>query len=1404
MLPVYRLQSMKFEVAMDAAMVSPRTPSMSIQERIRAMNETLDKVEATPVVELSNSTPSEEKTILNMESSADKAQQSALHSEENASTPSSKRTSVVDMWRKREGPKTTASPSTAERPKGSSMSGARQVVVTPPFVQKRRSLVTSPELTLPSESNKVESRATDGGEDHRNEPASVVRNSWQHKQSPVQQSPASVPKPFWVSSPKVNGVKESQPSQPPGKMNSPIVSPNETDAPPRARENVAALLYSHLEKDAPKSPSSLDSQSKQQIVATKIPSFKKRAPVDLTIVPSTNDPEADTRSTPGSRRLSDLVAVVQKHELAEGSPLPEILSTKASSPAIESPGMRRSSVVDFWKSRTTQPVADRHPANVPRKSTALPAASLKDVFEKIKEKEAPIENNDQHEMKPDVAPNVAQLEKTNEADNETVATSTSVADRWKQNIGNRSKEKNQLPRDRPSDAPRTSTAALSSTLKDIFEKRKDTNHSESNAELGNRFKDSGLQQQKPAVKRETGTASVLNRWVPNAATRVPEAPSSNRVAVELSSIVLEPDEPFEGTTAASPHAISFKEKAQLFEKPSKNQPEISATKRTLHVGNTVSGKFSGQPKPSPAVEAASKRWNRSVINKTTAGNTTASTSGNGRLPQFPPMHPKRGPPLEGSPKSMTSSRHPSLRSSIVQEDGVISRNWEDDLSGPGMSSSLGLPNDSLSDPQPTNDSGLEPERSIVDNLPREKEARGTATHARSASTGSFGELLPDSVGNPTPSLKRHARIPSAGSMGDLGARYRGSSIESIDDAMAPTKESSLKQSEETRKSNDESNRKTPLSSRIAQSLLEQMKSSEASGLRPAESTVLPKPLRFQKVDQEVSGAKNNQAKSGDSLVSSKASAFDTWPSNSEEGYEHGFGGDRKRNRRSLASLGKRHIAKTLAQKATYSDASSLVSNPATSLFSGSSQRSTRSLGKGTEGTVKSLNVVTSDWSDSAWPTDGVGPMFSLSVDSGSPGQTEIPNEVVTQKIQPQDQLLRNETPRRRPMSKKPSSTKSSSSGKFNIPDTLEPIDEYQWSQQAANIASQAIPQPSEYTALDVSVSDPKWQSASDMSFGMKPSLHSPGLEDHKSDFSVFSDSGISKASSTSSLANRAERALQARRRKNRTHVTTVKEPNMPAQVTQNVVGHSEQKQPARLASPLHASNPKGSFEQGEVGFRYDEAYVQSLSEKRKAAGLRTTYNTSSRFMEEEESDIQSAPPRVRKPVEDEGSVESGASSYRTLETATSESESPWSKGHSKRRATGPVPEKFIDESAENMDNFQKAFESLGLSQIASDLAREVRLATLDISNLAKGMNETVKTFRAPACTKSKALVPKEDAPFDEDVAIEVEYLEDYADDDELESNPAMLHGSFNDFDFEDEVPFDQPPSQGRGTKSAYV
>ncbi len=1380
---------------------------MSIQDRIRAMNETLEKVEATPTVELLNSTPSEEKTILTMESSADKAQQSALHSEEIASTPSSKRASVVDMWRKREGPKTTASPSAVERPKDSSTSGVRQVVVTPPFVQKRRSLVTSPELTLPSENNKVESKGTNGGEKNRNEQATVVHNSWLHKQSPVQQSPASVPKPFWVSSPKVNGVKESQFSQPPGRMNSPIVPPNETDAPPR--DNVATFLKSNLQKDAPKSPSSLDSQNKQQTVATKIPSFKKRAPVDLTIVPSTNDQEADTRSTPGSRRLSDLVAVVQKHELADGSPLPEILSTKASSPAIESPGVRRSSVVDFWKSRTTQPVADRPPANLTRKSPALPAASLKDVFEKMKEKETHIEGNDEYENKPDVTPNGAQLEKTNEADNETVTTNTSVADRWLQNMGNRPVGINHLPHDRPSDAPRTSTAALSTTLKDFFEKRKEKDHPESNAGLSNLLKDSDLQRQKPAAKSETGTASVLNQWVPNAVTRIPGAPSSNRAPMELSSIVSEPDEPLERTTAASPHAISFKEKAQLFEKPSKNQPEISGTKKTSRVGNSVSGKFSGQPKQSPAVEAASKRWNQNVISKKTASkidsiSTAASTSGNDRLPQFPPMHPKKGSPLEGSPKSMSSSRKPALRSSIIQEDGVISRKWEDDSSGPGMSSSLGPLSDSLPDPQATNDSGSEPERSIVDKLPRDKAARGATTHARSASTGSFGELLPDSVGNPTPSLKRHARIPSAGSMGDLGARYRGSSIGSIDDAMAPTEDSSLKQSRGTTKPNDESNRKTPLSSRIAQSLLDQMKSSEASGLRPVESTILPKPLRFQKVDQEVPGAKKNQTKSGDSLVSSKESAFDTWPSKSEEGNEHDFGSARKRNRRSLASLGKRHIAKTLAQKPTYGDASSLASNPTTSLFSGSSQRSTPSLGKGTESTVKSLKVVTSDWSDSAWPTDGVGPMFSLSVDSGSPGQTEIPDEVVTKKIQHPDQRLESDTPRRRPKNKKPSSTKSSSSGKFNIPDTLEPIDEYQWSQQAANIASQAITQPSEYTALDVSVSDPKWQSTSDMSFGMKPSLHSPDFEDHKSDFSVFSDSAISKASSTPSLANRAERALQARRRKNRTYVTTVKEPNMPTQVTQNVVGHNEHNHSARSCSHLHASNPECSFEQREVGYRYDEAYAQSLSEKRRAAGIRTTYNTSSRFMEGEESELQSAPPRVRKPVEDEASVESGESSYRTLETATSESESPWSKGHSKRRTAGPVPEKFIDESAENMDNFQKAFESLGLSQIASDLAREVRLATLDISNLAKGMNDTVKTFRAPACTKSKAMVPKEDAPFDEDVVIEVEYLEDYADDDESDSNPALLHGGFNDFDFEDEVPFDQPPSQGRGTKSAYV
>ena len=348
-------------------------------------------------------------------------------------------------------------------------------------------------------------------------------------------------------------------------------------------------------------------------------------------------------------------------------------------------------------------------------------------------------------------------------------------------------------------------------------------------------------------------------------------------------------------------------------------------------------------------------------------------------------------------------------------------------------------------------------------------------------------------------------------------------------------------------------------------------------------------------------------------------------------------------------------------------------------------------------------------------------------------------------------------------------------------------------------------QKSEYTALHVSDSTSIWNqdtlfsaakaNGDDQDVTKMPA--SEGLQSPSSCYSESAFSGISRNSSgvtgSSPLANKAERLLQKRRKSRKPapeqHPTAAKKSEQKVlyggqqnqgvaeRTNSTVMPHLQMKD---TVEPVHART-KTRQVLHMVGENESPA-----SKMRREAGFATKYQTSSRFIETDiggpnARNVNTHPDAVS--VEDTMSMGSATSSFRTPETGStgsvtgSESYVPSfgrdrdtrsrkariSDRDGKSVATlETVPDEFIDESSSNMDVFKRAFESVGLAQIASDWAGEVTMAGLDITRLAKNMNSRVQSFKggkkwaAPgSCTH------RGDVPFDEeDVAIEVEYLED--------------------------------------------
>jgi len=276
---------------------------------------------------------------------------------------------------------------------------------------------------------------------------------------------------------------------------------------------------------------------------------------------------------------------------------------------------------------------------------------------------------------------------------------------------------------------------------------------------------------------------------------------------------------------------------------------------------------------------------------------------------------------------------------------------------------------------------------------------------------------------------------------------------------------------------------------------------------------------------------------------------------------------------------------------------------------------------------------------------------------------------------------------------------------------------------------------------------------------------------------------LSGRSSGSRLASRAERVLHERRKKQHTYEgnrTALHEMKLQAKIepvlAQGTRMLSNQSQPSNqrakesvLKLPVTTSSD-----------RDESAQLCSQSSTR----LSSRYNTADRFLEP-------APVAVEEPsqIPDRNSGQSFASdsigttsSGQSIESASSESESNIRQreaakyGKRKKRTSRRdklaiesecepfVSEKFSAASAANVEAFKKACESMSMSQVAKDLAVEMGLTYLQ--KVATDVNESVMSFVTSKMKQSRSVEDEE-----EDIAIEVEYMGDSAEDDNEPPNP---------------------------------
>lgn len=280
---------------------------------------------------------------------------------------------------------------------------------------------------------------------------------------------------------------------------------------------------------------------------------------------------------------------------------------------------------------------------------------------------------------------------------------------------------------------------------------------------------------------------------------------------------------------------------------------------------------------------------------------------------------------------------------------------------------------------------------------------------------------------------------------------------------------------------------------------------------------------------------------------------------------------------------------------------------------------------------------------------------------------------------------------------------------------------------------------------------------------------------------------LSGQSSGSRLASRAERVLHERRKKQHTdegNRTALHEKKLQAKI-EPVLSQGTR----LLSNQSHPSNQRAEASDFKLPVttssdRDESAQLCPQSSTR----LSSRYNTADRFLEP-------APVAVEEPsqIPDRISGQSFASdsigttsSGHSMESASSESESNFRQreadkyGKRKKRNSRRdkpaiesecepfVSEKFSAASAANVEAFKKACESMSMSQVAKDWAIEMGLTYLQ--KVATDVNESVMSFVTSKMKQSKS-VEDEAEDEEEDIAIEVEYMGDSAEDDTEPTNP---------------------------------
>lgn len=317
-------------------------------------------------------------------------------------------------------------------------------------------------------------------------------------------------------------------------------------------------------------------------------------------------------------------------------------------------------------------------------------------------------------------------------------------------------------------------------------------------------------------------------------------------------------------------------------------------------------------------------------------------------------------------------------------------------------------------------------------------------------------------------------------------------------------------------------------------------------------------------------------------------------------------------------------------------------------------------------------------------------------------------------------------------------------------------------------------------------------------------------------------SHASITSPTSALSNRASRALV---RKRRTGKLMKVEERSAQDLARRVISQTIKEQPRPgVEEDDDCSNPELA---GRLSTN-DEPFLFATNDRSPEDGLARRYNTSSRFMDSVQS-LMNGINGLGHNTSFGSETTEGSSQVRSV-ASTSDSEA-WMSGQVRKstssinRATSDstatdaettcqdsdqtgltqetsdvVTDNFVSESAANMEALKSAYKAVSLHQIAMDLTDEVSTATnLNLKMIASNLTDSVSSASevlrssfgggSPGSKGTRRLqVPKsssERETTDEEVAIEVEFVEDSDEDDDAE--PEDENQSAGDQDPRNEV-----------------